>query len=256
VPRFKTVVVSLLCLVGGRASASPPSGPSVPSSSPSSPPQSCLCAQESDECLSPAPVVFEGRAISVVAETAFPGGVSRTCRGDAAEPAIVDKGCLVARVVRDGCKPLGKLKLSVRDGAGTRRWQAETAADGLARWCGLADGAYQVQAPGAVPVVVTLPAGAAVGAFVRVQVPAAVRTIVQTEFQVTKLLRGAPVKVAVVHVDDADCRFEFRAGQLYRVFASRARDGRLTTNGCSPTKEIRDTKWTCGSEAWIKQGRK
>jgi hypothetical protein len=70
------------------------------------------------------------------------------------------------------------------------------------------------------------------------------------------VLRGAPVKLAVVHVDDADCRFEFRAGQHYRVFASRAKDGRLTTNGCSPTKEVGDTKWTCGSEAWIKQGRK
>jgi hypothetical protein len=243
-----SIVLAFLCVTAGRAPASP--------TSPPSPPQSCLCAQEPDECLSPAPVVFEGRAVSVVAETAFPGGVSRVCRGDASEPATVDKGCVIARVVRDGCKPVGKQKVTLRGGAGSNRREAETTADGFARWCGLPDGAYHLEAPGAVPVTLTLAAGAPAGAFARVQVPVAARITVQTEFQVTKVLRGSPVKAVVVHVDDADCRFDFRVGEQYRVFASRDKDRRLTTNGCSPTKQLRDTKWTCGSEAWIKRGRR
>jgi hypothetical protein len=200
-------------------------------------------------------VVFEGRAVSVAAETAFPGGVSRTCRGDVSEPASVDKGCVVARVVRDGCKPVGKLKISLRGGSGSSRREAETAADGFARGCGLSDGAYHLEAPGAVPVTLTLAAGSPAGAFARVQIPAAARITVQTEFHVTKVLRGSPVKAAIVHVDDADCRFDFRVGEQYRVFASKGKDGRLTTNGCSPTKELRGNKWTCGTEEWIKRGR-
>src|SRR5215213_4884561 len=149
---FRSIMLSLVLVLGSAdvTTAAEPASESSPAP-PASPPQSCLCAEQLDECLAPAALVFEGQAVSVAIETTYPGGATRICRADTAEPAAVDQGCVVARLVRNGCTAVARKTISLRGPGGPRR-EAETAADGLARWCGLPAGAYQLEAAGAAPV--------------------------------------------------------------------------------------------------------
>jgi hypothetical protein len=218
-------------------------------------PQSCLCAQEPEECLSSAPLVFEGRALTVSMET-MPGKTSLlSCQQDLSEPRTVEKGCLLVRAVRDGCKPAQGQRVVLRTSGPGRPREATTGDGGYARWCGLPEGDYTVGLAGGEPATLSLVRSAAAGVFVRLQVVPPARRAWLTEFDVSRTLRGQESKKHTLRIEETDCLYVFKAGVDYRVFAHRDKQGRLTTNGCTPTREKGDSRWICGTEEWLNRKR-
>jgi hypothetical protein len=222
--------------------------------------QACLCASQPDECLATAPVVFEGRALTVVREAVAAGPRSLTCSEDASEPASVPPGCVVVRVVAEGCTPAADARVNlVTPGAPGPPRLAGVDADGYARFCDLPPGAYTAGA--AAPAKQTaaesqrveLAPAATAGTFVRLRLQPPAHVFWRTTFAVTKSLKGGPAHARLVRVPDGECEVRFKAGVNYRVFAHKGQDGGLTTDYCSPTKPVGNTTWICGSAEWLRR---